>query len=348
MRILYALPLTGNGHISRASSLYIHLSKYGSVDFLVSGNNSQLKTNLPIIYTCKGISLQYKKGQIDFQLFIKSLELSELVQDIRHLKLNDYDLVISDFEPITAWACKFQGKKYLHWGHQASFAYSEVPRPSTFLNIGKIALEKMVRSEFSFGHHFTSFHENISTSVVKEEIYFSDPIAEDIICVYLPQYTIEELYSKLHEVKNIKVHVFHPQVKASISNNNIQFFAVHKKMFDQSLTKCKLLITAGGFEAPSEAMHLNKRIISIPIRKHYEQACNAMALQLIGVQVLHSLEELSKEIIEAEYSNYGCANYDFMATSPEKACLSAMTYWSKANSASVNFRDNIATELSGV
>jgi hypothetical protein len=38
-------------------------------------------------------------------------------------------------------------------------------------------------------------------------------------------------------------------------------------------------------------LYLGKKIISIPIKQHYEQACNAAALKQIGVQVLHDLNE---------------------------------------------------------
>jgi hypothetical protein len=31
---------------------------------------------------------------------------------------------------------------------------------------------------------------------------------------------------------------------------------------------------------------LNKKVLSIPIQKHYEQECNAAALKLLGVPVL--------------------------------------------------------------
>jgi uncharacterized protein (TIGR00661 family) len=45
------------------------------------------------------------------------------------------------------------------------------------------------------------------------------------------------------------------------------------------MVRCYGIITAGGFETPAEAMYMNKKLLSIPIMRHYEQECNAAALK---------------------------------------------------------------------
>ena len=59
MKIFYAVQATGNGHISRAAELVPLLQKYGEVDVFLSGSNYSLKSNLPIDYRSKGLSLVY-------------------------------------------------------------------------------------------------------------------------------------------------------------------------------------------------------------------------------------------------------------------------------------------------
>jgi uncharacterized protein (TIGR00661 family) len=54
---------------------------------------------------------------------------------------------------------------------------------------------------------------------------------------------------------------------------------------------CHGLITGGGFETPSEALYLGKKLMCIPIQNHYEQQCNAAALSKLGVSVLDSIDE---------------------------------------------------------
>ena len=51
------------------------------------------------------------------------------------------------------------------------------------------------------------------------------------------------------------------------------------------------VITGGGFETPAEAMYMNKKVLSIPIAKHYEQLSNAAALSDLGVKVLLQIDQ---------------------------------------------------------
>ena len=60
MKIFYAVQATGNGHISRANTLLPYLEEFGQVDVFLSGSNYALKSDLPIAYRSKGLSLVIK------------------------------------------------------------------------------------------------------------------------------------------------------------------------------------------------------------------------------------------------------------------------------------------------
>jgi len=64
------------------------------------------------------------------------------------------------------------------------------------------------------------------------------------------------------------------------------------------MINCHGIITGGGFETPAEALHLEKKILSIPIRSHYEQECNAAALKKMGIPVVYEVDDDFDEIIE--------------------------------------------------
>jgi UDP-N-acetylglucosamine:LPS N-acetylglucosamine transferase len=107
MKIFYAIQGTGNGHVSRAVQLYPYLKKYGDVDFFLSGSNAQLNLDIPIKYQSKGVSLFYKPtGGLDYKKIAKSLSLSVL-NEAKQLPLNQYDLIINDFEFISFSFIKF-------------------------------------------------------------------------------------------------------------------------------------------------------------------------------------------------------------------------------------------------
>jgi len=88
----------------------------------------------------------------------------------------------------------------------------------------------------------------------------------------------------------IRFEIFSAQTVQPKTYDNISFLPVNKKLFNQSLVHCSGIITGGGFETPAEALHLGKKIMTIPIRSQYEQQCNAAALEKLGVLKLKSID----------------------------------------------------------
>ena len=291
MKIFYAIQGTGNGHVSRAVQLYPYLKKYGEVDFFLSGSNAQLNLDIPIKYKSKGVSLFYKPtGGLDYKKIVQSLSLS-VINEAKELPLDQYDLIINDFEFITSLSCSLKKKKSIQFGHQASFQSKLTPRAKVFSPIGNLVLEKMVKSTDYLGLHFSSYDKNIYNPIIKDEIIEANRIEDGHITVYLPQYSIHYLTPFLHQQKGTHFEVFTKEVTQITNSKNITYYPIHNQVFTSSLIRCHGIITAGGFETPAEAMYLNKKILSIPILNHYEQACNAEAMRAMGVMVLKNLDD---------------------------------------------------------
>ena len=87
-------------------------------------------------------------------------------------------------------------------------------------------------------------------------------------------------------------------IQTKYSVGNITYFPVNQKFFNESLITCQGIITGGGFETPAEALYLRKKVLSIPIRNHYEQECNAAALKKMGVPVVYEVGDNFDEIIK--------------------------------------------------
>ena len=106
MKILYAIQGTGNGHVSRAREIIPILKKYGDLDILISGAQADVNLNEEIKYQLKGFGFDFgTKGGIDYKSSLKKADFRQLIKDIRNLPVKDYQLIINDFEPVTAWAC---------------------------------------------------------------------------------------------------------------------------------------------------------------------------------------------------------------------------------------------------
>jgi uncharacterized protein (TIGR00661 family) len=290
MKIFYAIQGTGNGHISRAEQLYPYLKKYGEVDFFLSGSNAQLNSSLPIKYKSNGVSLHYKTtGGMDYGKISKSLSFN-IYKEAKALPIEQYDVIINDFEFITSLACKFKKKKSIQFGHQASFQSKLTPRANSFNPIGNLVLDKFVQSTNYMGLHFESYDQHIYNPIIKDEVVQATISDEGHIAVYLPQYSIEFLKPYLLAQPNFHFEVFTKEVTQITNHKNIGFFPIENKSFTSSLIRCHGLITAGGFETPAEAMYLKKKILSIPILNHFEQECNGAAMKKLGVTVIKKID----------------------------------------------------------
>lgn len=292
MKIFYAVQATGNGHISRAMQLLPHLQQYGSVDIFLSGGNSTLSLDAPVKYRSKGLSLYYNcSGGLDYWKLAKSIQPLRLRQEIRDLPVEKYDLVINDFDYITAAACAKKSIPSVNFGHQASFQSANTPRPEKKNATGEWVLKNYAKADRYIGLHFQQYDDFIFTPVIKKEILEAEPEDHEYITVYLPSYCEPQLKKIFSQFTDHRFQIFSRQTQQPKTDGNITFIPVSNKLFSQSLIYCTGIITGGGFETPAEALHLGKKIISIPIRAQYEQQCNAAALEKMGAICLKSIDE---------------------------------------------------------
>jgi uncharacterized protein (TIGR00661 family) len=290
MKILYSVQATGNGHISRCMELLPYLQDFGEVDIFLSGANSSLSLDAPVRYRSKGLSLFYTcNGGLNYWQMIREFQPMQLKQQIRDLPVEKYDLILNDFEYITAAACARKRIPSISFGHQASFQSAYVPRPATRSKTGEWILKKYAPATAYVGLHFQPYDEFIFTPIIKKEIREAEPSDKSYVTVYLPSFCEWQLTEIFSVFKDFRFEIFSGQSNQKRRERNMEFIPVDKKAFNESLRNCSGIITSGGFETPAEALHLGKKIIIIPIRGHYEQLCNAEALEQMGILKLKNI-----------------------------------------------------------
>ncbi len=287
MKIFYAVQATGNGHISRATQLLPYLEKFGEVDVFLSGANASLEAPLPIRYRSNGLSLFYSTcGGLDYKLMWKHNSIVRAMKEAKQLPVEQYDIVINDFDFITAQACRSKKIKSVQFGHQASFLSNQTPRPEVRNYFGEMILKRYAPATKYIGLHFQPYDDFIFSPVVKDIFIQATPVNKGHITVYLSAYERHCIEPHFKELKHLHFHWFLKGIKEVHREGNITFFPISNDLFNKSLIDCEGIITGGGFETPAEALYLGKRLLSIPIRGQYEQLCNAAALQQMGVRVL--------------------------------------------------------------
>ena len=299
MKIFYAVQATGNGHISRAMQITPWLQKMGEVDIFLSGSNSSLKCTLPIKYRSRGISLyNTDEGGLDYLRIIKSNSYIRACREARDLPIEKYDVVINDFEPITSKACKLKNKKSIQFSHQASFRSQFTPRPLHTDLIGEWIFKQYSVSTKYIGLHFKSYDDFILPPIIKEDILNAVPNDRGHISVYLFSYGIPFFEKYLKRLPDVRFECFVPDLpeNKTYQSGNISFQPIDQHLFNRSLIDCHGIITGGGFETPSEALYLKKKLMVIPVHQHYEQNCNVVALNKLGVASLNHNEMSSFDL----------------------------------------------------
>ena len=292
MKILYAIQGTGNGHLSRAREIIPILQKKGDLDLLISGTQADVVLPYPVKYRFKGLCFIFgKKGGIDVMATYKRSNLKRLYKEIRSLPVENYDLVINDFEPVSAWACRRKHKHCVGLSHQAAVINKNAPRPDKKDMIGKSILLNYAPVSKAYGFHFANYSEEIFTPVIRSEI--RNPSAEMMphYTVYLPAYSDKRIIRVLSEIKNIQWQVFSKHSKETYRDGNIFIRPIENDAFIESLISCTGILCGAGFETPAEALYLKKKLLVIPMKGQYEQQCNAAALSTMGVPVLKSLKD---------------------------------------------------------
>lgn len=304
MKILYAIQGTGNGHLSRAIDIIPCLQRHGEVDILVSGIQGDLQLPFPIKYQLKGLSFIFgKKGGVDLLKTFTHCHPRKLYRSIHQLPVEEYDLVISDFEPVSSWACVIKNKPCIALSHQAAVLSEDFPQPDATDKIGKLILQNYAPADFKYGFHFKGNGENIFTPVVRQQVRNHEVTDAGHYTVYLPSYDDTALIEKLSEFPEIKWDVFSKHNTKKVILNNITIQPINNQLFTASMASSSGVLCGAGFETPAEALYLGKKLLVIPMKNQYEQQLNAAALKKMNVPVVKSLKSKWDTVISEWLQN---------------------------------------------
>jgi uncharacterized protein (TIGR00661 family) len=297
MKVLYAIQGTGNGHLARATEIVPLLKLMADTDVLVSGTQADLSVPFDIKYRFSGMSfIVGKNGGVDILKTIQRMPLMQFFRDIRKLRIEQYDIVISDFEPVSAWACWLHNKPCIGLSHQNAVLHPSAPQPEFNDWFGKFILRHYAPSTYQYGFNFKAASPDVFPPVIRHDIRNAHASKQPHYTVYLPAYSDEQICAVLSKIPGIEWQVFSKHSKKAYTIGNIQFQPVSLERFTQSFLNCTGLLCTAGFEGPAEAIYLGKKLCVIPMKKQYEQYCNAAYLKSMGIKVLDHFTNSAPEL----------------------------------------------------
>jgi uncharacterized protein (TIGR00661 family) len=300
MKILYALQGTGNGHICRAKEIVPLLMQHGEVDVLISGTQCDIDPGFPVKNRLHGLGFIFgKKGGVDIMATYRKNNLASFSKEVQELPVEDYDMVINDFEPVSAWACYFKKKPCVGLSHQYAVLNKWAPRSKKADPVGRAVLKYYAPVSLGYGLHFDAYDKQIYPPVIREDVRMLHPQHGSHYTVYLPAYDDNRIISMLSLFKEVQWQVFSKHSRHAYDEQNISIRPITSQAFLESMSTAAGVLCGAGFETPAEAMYLEKKLMVIPMKGQYEQQCNAAALKKMGIPVLRSLKKKHASKIEA-------------------------------------------------
>lgn len=299
MKILYAIQGTGNGHLSRAIDIIPELQKYGPLDLFVSGAQAEITLPYPVKYRSKGLSFYFgKSGGINFYKTFQKNSSKDVMKEIKQFPVEKYDLIVNDFEPISAWAARKKEVRIVGLSHQSALLSKKSPKPKVLDPFGEWLLRNYAPVEKYVGFHFEEYDKNIFTPVIRSAISEANKKDKGHYTVYLPAYDDKKLVALFMKFQSLRWHVFSKHTQQPYHVGRISVYPVSGEDFVESVVTSSGVLCGAGFETPAEVLHLHKKLLVVPMKSQYEQKCNAVALKKMGVQVLKKVRKRNLRKIE--------------------------------------------------
>jgi uncharacterized protein (TIGR00661 family) len=329
-RIVFAVQGEGRGHLTQALAVHEMLSRRGhTVCCVIVGNSSNRqipeffirKFSVPVIpvlspnFTMDKNSKAIHLGRtvIDNLVRVKQYRKSMRTIDAL-LEEHQPDLVINFYEPLIALHALTRkcGFKIIAIAHQYIYLHPKFKFPdgntiqSTYLKaytkFTSLGSDLQLAISMYDMPAAGSSKLRVCAPLLRKQIFALNPVQEDFILVYLLNsgYSCDIVrYHKKNPHLKLVCFTDSKEVKEQHNgmltlNENLVFLSLNDVKFMDLMSRCKGLVCTAGFESVCEAMYLNKPVMMVPVKGHYEQYCNARDASRIGAGIYCEEFDLSK------------------------------------------------------
>jgi len=307
--ILYGVNGEGAGHSTRAKEVISHLQEKGHLVRVVSFDRGLQNLGRDFDVTeIYGFRFAYVNNRVRYNRTVAK-NLIAVPQARRSfsrlLELADEwrtQLVITDFEPLSCYVGRRRHLPIISIDNQHTLTNTAVSYPREYRR--DAAAAKLVTRCMTPGadaylaisfFETTVRHTNtfLFPPILRREILQAQASIGDHVLVYVTS-PAPQLAALLHQVQcRFICYGF----DGTGEEGNLTFKKPSLEGFFQDLVSCKAVIANAGFSLVSEALHLGKPYLAVPVKHQFEQIFNAywLARKNYGAY----WEQINKECIES-------------------------------------------------
>ena len=307
--ILYGVNGEGSGHSTRAQEVISHLIGRGHTVHVASFDrglrNLREKFEVTEIY---GLRLTYVNNQVRYGRTLtrnllsvrqRAKSIALLSEQVEEWKIQ---VVITDFEPLTCHVGHHLRLPVISIDNQHCLTNTDVTYPRKHRRDAAVAkLVTRIMTPRADAYLVTSFFE---TRVKRPRTFLFPPILREQVLKAAPttgEHVLVYVTSPAPALAKLLGSVRCPFIAYGFGREGQSGNVIYRKpamdKFLEDLVSAKAVIANAGFSLLTEALHLGKPYLAIPIEHQFEQIFNAYWLDKMGYGTYW--DELNKERVES-------------------------------------------------
>jgi uncharacterized protein (TIGR00661 family) len=306
MRILYGVTGEGMGHAMRSRVVLEELAKRHEVQVVVSGRaHDYLKARESDRLGVKriwGLSIVYESNEVQsFRTLLRNVRGAlaggwpENVRAYVEVASRfDPEVVISDFE---SWSWTFAKSRMLpvisidnqQILNRCAHAPEIVAGHEREFRLAKAIV--MAKLPGCFHYLVTTFFRpevtkprtTLHPPVLRAEVLEARPEPGGHLLVYQTSTSHGSLLEVLRRSGvECRIYGVRREIRSEVAEGNLRFRPFSEKGFIDDLRTARGVVSNGGFTLMGEAVYLHRPMLSVPVRKQFEQVLNARYLEAEG------------------------------------------------------------------
>jgi uncharacterized protein (TIGR00661 family) len=305
-RILYGVAGEGMGHAVRSRVVLEHLSRSHEVQVVASGRafeylKARERAGLQVSRIW-GLSIVYRDNAVrGVHTFLENMRGGLLGGWPRNLRTYldiaeafEPDVVISDFESWSYLFSRTHGVPCVSLdNNQIVNRCAHSPAMIAGARAEYLVAKAVVKAKLPGCFHYlisTFFYPQVSkprTSlhppVLRPEVLAAPPEPGEHLLVYQTSTSHGSLPEVLQGCgRECRVYGLRRDLTADLRDGNLLYRPFDEAAFIDDLRTARAVISGGSFTLMSEALYLHKPMLSVPVRKQFEQILNGRYLQALG------------------------------------------------------------------